>query len=326
MQLKRYTTQELIEKFTDIFYDYMSSEVNDFGTTPVSTVHLKNEERLKEYRHRIGIYESELASNPQLDSTTVKSLKEQLNYLEEGYKHIKSANMQYQKDLYKSTQSTDYCRTQIRIPLDKLINSYYDDLILEVVFYDDVCTLNGKFDEYQKLKSKEERLNFLKENTEITHMGMLYARNEQVRMLIGVMGQLNFDDIRVKESGVLLLPNKFSDFGNLRLSDTSEIDNNDLKQYIQTKIDLDKENLEQLARVFIRGDYYSIHRSPDTPDELFIRYTCRSTGRVYYNRLNLRNLSLSEYYNENDYDSYCKAWWNLNTLGGNIEGKPVIRC
>jgi hypothetical protein len=30
---------------------------------------------------------------------------------------------------------------------------------------------------------------------------------------------------------------------------------------------------------------------------------------------------------EDDYDSYSKAWWNLNTLGGNPDdNRPVVRC
>ena len=49
-------------------------------------------------------------------------------------------------------------------------------------------------------------------------------------------------------------------------------------------------------------------------------------AEVYYNRLNLSNLGISKYFNEDDYDSYAKAWWNLNTLGEDPDGEPVIRC
>ena len=81
--------------------------------------------------------------------------------------------------------------------------------------------------------------------------------------------------------------------------------------------------------IVIRGDRYSIHESRingGKPD-LYIRYTCRGTGRVYFNMLNLNNLRLSSHFEENNFDSYSKAWWDLNTLGGDPDNeKPVIRC
>ena len=214
--------------------------------------------------------------------------------------------------------------------MDKKINSYYDDFTLEVVFYDDVCTLNGKYEEYKALKTEKDRRKFIEDNTEITHMGLLYLREERLISIIALMGELNTTDPRVIESGVVLLPQIFSDFDKLTLKDTSSIDNNDLKQFIQSKIDLDKENMRELSSEVIRGDRYSIHQSQADKNgkiDLYIRYTCRGTGRVYYNMLNLNNLKLSSYFKENDFDTYSKAWWDLNTLGGNPENeKPVIRC
>ena len=88
--------------------------------------------------------------------------------------------------------------------------------------------------------------------------------------------------------------------------------------------------MRELSSLLIRGDRYSIHQAPPDEDgeiDLYIRYICRSTGRVYYNRLNINNLKLSSFFEENDYDTYSKAWWNLNTLGENPDDeRPVIRC
>ena len=83
--------------------------------------------------------------------------------------------------------------------------------------------------------------------------------------------------------------------------------------------------MKELSSIIIRGDRYGIYQS--YANDLYIRYTCRGTGRVYYNALNLNNLKLSSYFEEGNYDTYSKAWWDLNTLGGNPENeKPVIRC
>ena len=330
MQLKRYSTEELQRLCTGIFYEYMSGVNNDSYDypTPAHLLHKQYEDKLEQYKTRIMIYQEKLATD--IEPDVRNSLQKQLNYLIEGHKYIAESNMSFQKELYRTTHSTDYARTTIKIPLDKKINSYYDDFTLEVVFYDDVCTLNGKFDEYKELHTTKERQEFIENNTEITHMGLLYIRDERVISITALMGSLNTSDPRVIESGVTLLPQKFSDFDKLTLKDTSSIDNNDLKQFIQSKIDLDKEDMKELSSQIIRGDRYSIHQAqPDQNGkiDLYIRYTCRGTGRVYYNMLNLNNLSLSSYFDKDDYDTYSKAWWDLNTLGGNPENeKPVIRC
>ena len=329
MQLQRYSTKELQEICRDIFYDYLSSENNNSKEhkTPADLLHKEYEDKLDQYMQRIKIYQEKL--NEGVDVDVRESLLKQLYYLKEGASHLQNSCMEYQKRLYKTSHSTDYARTTIRIPLDKKINSYYDDFILEVVFYDDVATLNGKYGTYKELNTKEEREQFLLDNTEITHMGLLFVNSNRLISIIGLMGELNTTDPRVLESEVVLLPQKFSDFNKVTLKDTSSIQNNDLKQFIQSKIDLDKENMRELSSIVIRGDRYSIHESRinEGKPDLYIRYTCRGTGRVYFNMLNLNNLRLSSHFEENNFDSYSKAWWDLNTLGGDPNNeKPVIRC
>ena len=303
MELERYTLKELEKMGRDIFYDYMSStnelywfdfkfsELNPECATPAHQLHMENVQVLLANENRIHIYEEALKS-PLTRNVSKDTLEKELLYLMQEHEFLANSNMDFQKRLYKATNSTDYCRTAVRIPLNKKINSFYDDLILEVIFYDDVCTTSGKFNEYNMLETKEERYKFIEENT--------------------------------KGSSITLLPSKFSDFKNLSLADLSEIRNNDLRQILQSKIDLDKENMIELACVNIRGDLYTILKS-DTTNELYIRYVCRSTGRVYYNVLNVNNLALSLEFMGNDYESYARAWWNINTLGSSTDGKPVIR-
>ena len=327
MELKRYTNLELASLLREVFYSYLSDE--EEGIPNVKKVLDIYTNRIEMYNNRIQMY-NEALLNDNLDEQARKSLKEQLVYLNENYPHLKNACMKYQKELYAKTKSPHFCRSFLRFPLDKKINSYYDDLCLEVLFYDDVCTPCGKINDYNILTSKEARKQFLKENTEITHMSLIYAPENKTRAVIAVAGNLNFkEEARIKDCGITLLPQKFSDFQKLTLADINVIDNNDLKQIFQEKIDLDKENMEKLSSQVIRGDLYEIFKSPETEDsdfDYYIRYICRSTGRVYYNRLNLFNLDISKYFNEDDYDSYAKAWWNLNTLGEDPDGEPVIRC
>lgn len=324
MQLKRYSNEELQEIFTKIFYDYISKEdVNSEYITPAHQLHSKYEAKVQEYSERAEQYKEKLK---EADNTKLAdSLKESLANIQTGIDLLKSANMENQKALYERTKAVDFGRTRIRIPLDKKINSYYDDFSIDVLFYDDVCTLNGKFEIYESLETDEDRRNFIKANTEITHFGLVWAPQRAVRALIEVKGRLKYDSTRAQNQGIALLPKKFSDFETLTLKDTGEIPNNDLKQFIQTKIDLDKENMKLLSTQNIRGDVYKIYESPEEKG-YYIRYVCRSTGRVYYNRLNLDNLRVSNEFKTNNYDSYARAWWNLNTLGGDVDGEPVIRC
>ena len=330
MQLKRYSTEELQDLCQDIFYQYMSAVNNDSYDypTPAHLTHKGYEDKLKQYMDRMRLYHAKLQQV--LPNDARNSLEKQFRCLQEGAEYLSKSNRLYQEELYRATHSTNYARTTVRIPLDKKINSYYDDFTLEVVFYDDVCTLDGKFDEYKKLHTEKDRREFIEQNTEITHMGLLFTKDEKVVSVIALKGELNTEDPIAKEKGIIMLPQKFSDFNRLTLKDTSSIQNNDLKQFIQSKIDLDKENMEELASAIVRGDRYSIHKAVNEKDnsfDLYIRYTCRGTGRVYYNMLNLRNLSISPLYEENNVDSYLEAWWDLNTLGGNPENeKPVIRC
>lgn len=317
MKLKRYTLKELQELLPNMFYEYMVSEgvdeVNKFYT-----------DKTKEYENVINLYEESLVKG-NLEEETEKSVREQLKYLYQGIEYLEQSNIANQKKLYEKTGSIDFCRSIVQIPLNKKLNSFYDDLILEVVFYDDVSTPNGNIENYKKLESDEDRLEFIMRNTEITNIGLVYERNGRRVAILEVIGELNYDDERVKQANVDLLSKSYADFENTTLKDTLQVDNNDLRQWLQTKIDLDKENMEQLAREFIRGDYYSIHKSNNNND-LYIRYVCRSTGRVYYNLLIKENLKISEYFKEGDYSSYAKAWWSLTHLGSKVDGKPVPAC
>ena len=339
MELKRYTTEELTALVPDIFYDYMSSEtemfwdngfkpLDEYCSTCSHALHKQYETRLESNNRRAKMYIDDLHSG-QLTEECERAHREALKFLNIEKSLLIGSNSCFQKEIYRQTGVCDYSRSGVRIPLDKKLNSFYDDIVLEVLFYDDVCTLNAKFEEYRKLTTKAERIAFLKENTEITHAGLAYFKDNEPKAIISLLGNLNFKDERVKLLNTTLLKKRFSDFKNLTLKETLEIENNDLRQWLQSKIDMDKENLNKLSSQMIAGDLYEIYEVPTSTNggsTLYIRYVCRSTGRVYYNTLVLRHLALSPYYDENNVDSYARAWWNLNNLGEEIPDKPIVRC
>ena len=314
------------EKFFDEV-EYL--EFNDNYPTPMDMLYKELLNTIEENHARIKLIEEgieELKS----DEEAVASLEEQLQPLLEEKEHFENSCMSYMKDLYEKTGRTDYSRNLVRIPLDKKINSYYDDLILQVGFYDDIAVAKGKYDEYRKLKTQEERKQFIIMNTEITHLALviLSANSEYPIAVIAVKGELNMDDSRGQSTNVTLLPEKFSDFGTLTLAETIKCtNNNDLRQLLQSKIDLDKEDMKLLADMNIRGNNYKLLEAKAKPGHyIFIRYVCPSTQRVYYNLINKRFLEYSEFYNENDYSSYLEAWWNVCHVGANPREGRMSRC
>lgn len=352
MTLERLSLEELQKRSIEIFYDFMSSDKEKFFDehasvehlegypTPMHMLHKEIEDTLAEADARIKLFNEAIEENKD-DAAVVETLKENLKPILEEKEYFSNSCMAYQKELFAKTGLTDYAVNIARVPLDKRINSFYDDLVLEVAFYDDIATAKGRYDEYCALSTQEDRRNFIIANTEITHMSLVVLNNQRNQDIahLQIMGDLNIDDDRVKQSNLILLPSKFADFGSLTLADTMEISqNNDLRQLLQTKIDLDKEDMKVLADMDIRGSNYKLLKSDvmkiDEEDSwrssriknMFIRYVCPSTERVYYNPINTEYLKVSEYFKENDYDSYLLAWWNVCHVGANpLEGK-MARC
>lgn len=341
MSLKRYSTKELEKICTDIFYNYMSSteekffdetdylEFDEKFPTPMDMLYKELCNTIEENQARIKLIQEGIEELKD-DEDAVKSLTEQLQPLLEEKEHFTNSCMSYMKKLYKETGKTDYSRNIVRIPLDKRINSYYDDLVLQVAFYDDIAVAKGKYDDYKKLRTQGERINFIKKNTEITHLALVVLSNnsEYPIALIAIKGDLNTDDPRVESGGVTLLPKKFSDFDKLTLADTvSTITNNDLRQLLQSKIDLDKENMKVLADMDIRGSNYKLLlANAKQGNNIFIRYVCPSTERVYYNIINKHFLAHSEFFEDGNYNSYLEAWWNVCHVGANPREGRMARC
>lgn len=332
MNLKRLGTDELIEKCKDVFYDYLVSEEekffdgNDFidceydHPTPLDMLFKNQMDCVEECRSRIMMLANEGRTLAEREMT-----RREVEFLTEEFKHLFQSNMEYQKKLFGESGNLSYTRSAVLIPLDKRINSFYDDLFLEVLFYDNIGVPNGEYSTYRVIETKEVRKNFAKRNTEITHMSLVIPSKVKVSQrlaMIKLVGNINEETFRLRN--VTCLNKKFSNFNNLTLYITSHVtNNNDLRQLLQSKVDLDKENLEILSKQVIRGDEYTLLRAKN--NILFVRYVCPSTKRVYFNELLLEHLTISPYFNINRVDSFLKAWWNIVHLGAPVEGPNWIR-
>ena len=342
MAIRRLPLNEVESTCREVFYDFMSSDKEKFFDefeyldfdekypTPMDMLYHEIEKELLENTARIKMFEEAIAEDKS-DASVVETLMEQMKPILEEREHFNNSCMSYQKELYAKTGFTDYARNFVRIPLDKKINSYYDNLFLDVAFYDDIAVMKGKYNEYKALKTQEERREFIIANTEITNMAFAVLDNSSEKQIasIAIIGGFANDE-RVEQSNIITLDSRFADFENLTLKETMEVkDSNDLRQLLQTKIDLDKENMALLADLNIRGSNYKLFRSnvrdEDGDQSLFIRYVCPSTGRVYYNPINTSYLAYSEYFNENNYESYLEAWWNVCHVGANPRVGRMLR-
>jgi len=341
--IKRMDIYELTEKCKEIFYDYLVNG-KEFcigstpkpikeGFTPIDYLYGMNLKKLQDNQDRIKMIEEILSSIPKETKFCDLVYKEMIEALEDEQKLLKETNAKTQRARYNKTKILDYARSTVRIPLNKKINSLYDDFILEVLFYDDVTTLGGRYNEYKSLPI-EERKGFVQKAISITHLGLFLPSKEAdgINCTIRVYGNQKEHTMyhRYAQQFVsknIILESKYADFSKLTLVDTMEIKNNDLRQILQDKLDLDNMNLQQVAEKEIGNDKYSVLLFNESGKKhYFIRYVCPSTSRVYFNEIDLKNLALSEYFKNNDCNSWIDSWWSIAHLGASPESKAMIRC
>ena len=171
--------------------------------------------------------------------------------------------------------------------------------------------------------TEEERIKIVKDNVEFTHV--LLGPTDSPAWGIILYGKV------VKKSGdssadQLAMDSKYADFQNLTLKDVLKIKNNDISQFLQAKLDLDRENLEVVDTKVVGDDEYRIYKAPkemgDGRTHYLIRYVCPSTQRVYYNEIVESMLQSSKYYERNKPESFIYAWWHVNNGGED----PVEAC
>lgn len=316
MQIKRLEQEELKNKLIEIVYDYLANDnktyfqqsVKEEGKNVPSLIFKENEQLAKDIRYRINYFNDCIAES---DSESDKDTYRQANkILEEELERVTNLSIEKHKAMYEKTHDVYMSTTAVIIPLNKKINAFYDDFNIFVAFYDGLSNAES-IKQFNKLRSKEKKIQFVKDHIEITHIFMSLSDSSHAN--IAILGNFNEQYTDPTSSSAEILPPNYSDFANTTLADCENIVNNDLKQMIQERIDMDKENLKVVAERNVRGDLYKILKSENSGDE-YIRYVCPSTQRVYYNLLNKQYLSESEYFHEGDYDSYILAWYSINNL------------
>lgn len=180
--------------------------------------------------------------------------------------------------------------------------------------------------------SEEDKVDFVRKNIEFTHC-MLGGVNNPT-WGIGVYGDLDPKFCGFDENQQAL-PHEYCDFTKVRLADTAKIKNNDLLQVMQTKIDIDREELEVVDEKYVRGDIYKILKTNETMRttnsrnsfNYYIRYVCPSTGRVYFNPIVEGSLQQSRFFKNGDVNTYIHSWWHINNAGDDPTVElDVIRC
>ena len=196
-------------KLTDLFYDYMSNdnveefngkEVKDKTLTPVDLLWQETQNAIIENRERIKLFEDAMKEHKN-DKGVVEVLKQQVQPLLEERVHFENSSMEYMKKLYEETEDLSYSRNSIRIPLynqtffspeghewtrEDYTNKYKVEI--EYLFYDDLGVNKGKYEEYKVLEPSK-RYDFIKANTEVTHIGLVFNGN----IFIAVKGELNVE-------------------------------------------------------------------------------------------------------------------------------------
>lgn len=178
-----------------------------------------------------------------------------------------------------------------------------------------------RVDYFESLETTQDKIDYVRENVEFDHCILGGTLNPN--WAIGVYGELEKSLSAFSSSASQqALPSEYCDFTTLTLADTLKIKNQDLMQIIQSKIDIDRENLEVVDEKNIGGDDYRLVRidpkmlqNSDKRNEYLIRFECPSTGRPYHIDIDENMLGSSKYYERGNTKTYIDAWWHI-THGG----------
>ena len=172
-------------------------------------------------------------------------------------------------------------------------------------------------DVFEDMTDTEERINFVRDNVEFDHCLLGVTNNPNWG--IGVYGKVDAT-LSKFEAGQQVLPCEYSDFEKITLADTLKIKNQDLMQMVQSRINIDRENLEVIDVKNIGGDEYRLVKlddkiSKDVEHKYLIRFICPSTGRVYHVNIIENMLSFSKLYEKGNLKTYIEAWWHITHAG-----------
>ena len=239
LNIVRYTTQELIDFVTDLFYENVATDTNMYFMDKVSeqgqirprTRLEQRKKRIEDIKFRIKDYEQrrEKESNPadkQVYTDGIKILTDKL-FLEENF------DIEHQKAEYEATGDVFASRTFTEIPLNKRLNGLYDNFNAVVLFYDGL-TNEEIISKLENAPTLEEKKQIVKDNVEITHMVIREATCS--RKCIALKGKIDGEYSDPSNPHTNCLPPKYADWANLTEADCEEIANEELKEYLLNKI------------------------------------------------------------------------------------------
>ena len=313
--IEKCSTEELINICIDNFYEELATSTKCYFLDTVREENqirprtrlqrrLKNIKRLKELMDKWTKGFAE-----ETDETHKEQYRKAILICEDRLDYEENPTIERQKQEYEKKKDVFGSRTFTEFPLNKKINSLYDDFNCIVLFYDNLTT-EEIVSKLENAPTLEEKKQIVKDNVEITHMIIRIASPSGPR--ISLLGKIDEEYSNPSNPSAQILPPKFADLDSLTLADCESIANNDLQQIVQERIDMSRENLEVVDEAVIKGEKYTINKSPN--GKLYISYTCPSTQRVYYNALNLNYLAQSPYFKEGDVSTYIKSWYNISNL------------
>lgn len=148
--MKRYSTAELTEMLNEMAVKELATGTQRWECTTVaetgsSMFRMQLKQNLtngKVYRERIKDFVAK-ANEPDTIDEHKKIYKKAEELLEKLCSDDELATLEYQKKLYKKEKNIYNSRSYLEFPLDKKINSLYDDFAAVFLFYDDVATLGN---------------------------------------------------------------------------------------------------------------------------------------------------------------------------------------
>lgn len=323
----RYTADELLDFVIDEFYTnvatstkmyFLDKEQEQNAIRPRTRFNMR-QQRIKDIKFRINDYEQRREQEKAQEDKDVYTMG--LKILNDKLKLEENFDIEHQKAEYNATGDVFATHTFTEFPLNKKINGLYDDFNAVVLFFDNL-TNDEIITKLENAPTLEEKRQIVKDNVEITHVVLSIGDN--TRSTIALMGKLDKVLSDPSNGSAQILPPKFADFKNITLAETEAIENNDLAQIVQERIDMDKEDLELEHEIIIKGENYKILKSPHTAKE-YIRYVCPSTQRVYHNVLNFEYLKESEYYKKGDPSTYALAWYSIANLFLKLTEEEIAR-
>lgn len=177
-------------------------------------------------------------------------------------------------------------------------------------------------DIFEAIEDVDERIKFVKEHVKFDHLNLGGVRNPNWAIFIYGKSEPTVSKMGSDNQQAITADSGFYDFNNVRLIDTLKIKNRDLMQILQSRIDMDKEDLELLDEQVIGGDEYKLVKiRPEMMNgrtdinPLLVRFVCPSTGRVYHVECDKSALIDSKYFDANDYKTYLESWWHISHGG-----------